>query len=112
LLAGTGLHRGDKLPGALGPEFDAITPGLPTPRPLDVIMQSPVRCGRYTEADASYYTSVSGAGVFDSGTMGWVAGLAGRHGSRTQRLEQRITETLLHAFATGKAGFAHPARRH
>ena len=48
LLAGTGLKKGDQLPGALGPEFDAVTPGTPTPRPLDVVLRSPVRCGRYT----------------------------------------------------------------
>lgn len=112
LFAGTGLRKGDKLPGALGPEFDAIVAGAPKPHPLDVVMRSPVHCGRYRHADATYYTTKSGAGVFDTGTMGWVAGLAGRYGPRTKRLEQLITTTLLHEFATGKAGLTHPAHRH
>lgn len=111
LLAGTGLRKGDELPNALGPEFDAVVPGTPQPHPLDVVLRSPVGCGQYTHADATYYTTQSGAGVFDSGTMGWVAGLAGRYGPRTKRLEQRITTTLLREFATGKAGRTHPAHR-
>ena len=109
LLAGTGLHRGDKLPGALGPEFDAVTPGTPTPHPLDVVMRSPVRCGRYRHADATYYSTKSGAGVFDSGTMDWVAGLDGTHGARTRRLEERITTNILRGFAEPGAGRRNPA---
>lgn len=112
LFAGTGLRKGDKLPHALGPEFDAVDPGMPKPHPLDVMMRSPVHCGRYQHADATYYTAPSGAGVFDAGTMGWVAGLAGRDGWRTQQLEQRITTTLLHDFATAKAGRTHSALGH
>ena len=109
LLAGTGLHKGDALPGALGPEFDAVTPGTPTPHPLDVVLRSPARCGSYSHADATYYTTRSGAGVFDSGTMDWVAGLGGKHGARTARLERAITTTVLRGFATDRVGRKHPA---
>jgi hypothetical protein len=109
LLARTGLNKGDTLPGALGPEFDAVTAGTPTPRPLDVVFRSPVTCGSYRHADATYYTTKSGAGVFDSGTMDWVAGLAGRHGTRTARLERIITTNLLRWFATDRVGRKHPA---
>ena len=94
----------------LGPEFDAVIPGMPIPKRLDVVFRSPVSCGRYTHADGTYYTTRSGAGVFNTGTMGWVAGLAGRYGKRIQHLEQRITTTLLEAFASGPAGRSHPAR--
>jgi hypothetical protein len=109
LLAGTGLHKGDRLPGALGPEFDAVVAGTPTPKPLDIVLRSPVSCGQYTHADAVYYSTRSGAGVFNTGTMGWVAGLGGSYGKRTQHLEQRITTTLLREFAAGPAGRKHPA---
>jgi hypothetical protein len=112
LLTGTRLHAGDRLPKALGPEFDAVLPGSPTPKRLDVVLRSPVSCGHYTHADATYYTTSSGAGVFDTGTMGWVAGLAGRYGKRTQHLEQRITTTLLRKFGAGPAGRSHPTRHH
>jgi hypothetical protein len=110
LLAGTGLKAGDRLPKALGPEFDAIIPGAPTHKRLDIVLRSPVSCGHYTHADATYYTTKAGAGVFNTGTMGWVAGLGGRYGKRTQRLEQRITTTLFQEFAAGPAGRSHPAR--
>jgi len=109
LLAGTGLKRGGRIPGALGPEFDAVTPGTPTPHPLDVVLRSPAPCGSHTHADATYYTTRSGAGVFDSGTMDWVAGLGGKHGSRTARLERTITTTVLRGFATDRVGRKHPA---
>jgi hypothetical protein len=110
LLTGTRLRRGDRLPGALGPEFDAVQPRHPVPRPLEVVLHSPVRCGKFRYADASYYSAKSGAGVFNTGTMGWVKALAGRDGRRTQRLVENITKTLLRAFARPRAGAAHPAR--
>ena len=109
LLAGTGLRAGDTLPNILGPEFDAVVPGMPAPRPLDVVLRSPVHCGPYQHADATYYSTKSGAGVFDVGTMSWVVGLTGSRGKRTQRLEQRITTNVLRGFASAKAGRAHPA---
>jgi hypothetical protein len=108
LLARTGLRKGDTLPGALGPEFDAVTTGAPHPRRLHVVLRSPVTCGAYTHADATYYTTLSGAGVFDSGTTDWVEGLGGKHGTRTARLERIITTTLLRGFATSRAGRTHP----
>ncbi|HEY0240434.1 MAG TPA: N,N-dimethylformamidase beta subunit family domain-containing protein, partial [Friedmanniella sp.] len=57
LLAGTGLGLGDTVPNVLGPEFDAVTAGSPTPHPLDVVLRSPVYCGPYTHADATYYST-------------------------------------------------------
>ena len=110
LLAGTGLAKGDKIPGALGPEFDAVTAWEPTPRPLDVFLRSPVSCGAHSHADTVYYSTSSGAGVFNTGTMGWVASMNGRQGARTEKLTRLITTTLLTEFATGPAGLAHPAR--
>jgi hypothetical protein len=110
LLAGTSLRRGDRLPGTLGPEFDAVQPQHPVPRPLEVVLHSPVRCGNFSYADATYYSAKSGAGVFNTGTMGWVKALAGRDGKRTQTLVKKITETLLRAFARPRAGATHHAR--
>lgn len=109
LLAGTGLEQGDTIPGVLGPEFDAVVPGMPAPHPLDVVLRSPVYCGPYTHADATYYSTRSGAGVFATGTMSWVVGLTGSRGARAQRLERTITTTVLRAFAAPKAGRTHPA---
>jgi hypothetical protein len=110
LLTGTKLRRGDRLPGVLGPEFDAVQPRHPVPRPLDVVLHSPVQCGNFRYADTTYYSAKSGAGVFNTGTMGWVKALAGHDGKRTQTLVQDITKRLLRAFARPRAGAAHPAR--
>ena len=110
LLTGTKLRRGDRLPGALGPEFDAIQARHPVPRPLDVVLHSPVRCGTFRYADATYYSAKSGAAVFNTGTMGWVKALAGGDGKRTQILVENITKTLLRAFARPRVGAARPAR--
>jgi hypothetical protein len=110
LLTGTKLRRGDRLPGALGPEFDAVQPQHRVPRPLEVVLHSRSRCGTFRYADATYYSTKSGAGVFNTGTMGWLKALAGRDGKRTQTLVEHITKTLLRAFARPHAGAAHPAR--
>lgn len=104
----TGLKAGGRLPGILGPEFDAVTAGTPKPQLMDVVMRSPVACGAYSHADATYYTTKSGAGVFNTGTMNWVAGLGGKHGARTEQLTRQITTNVLEAFAAGRAGKAHP----
>ena len=87
-----------------------MTAWEPTPRPLDVFLRSPVSCGAHSHADTVYYSTTSGAGVFNTGTMGWVAGINGRHGARTERLTRLITTTMLTEFAKGPAGLAHPAR--
>jgi hypothetical protein len=109
LLSRTGLRQGSHIPGAIGPEFDAVDRATAMPRPLDVVLHSPVSCGTWRYADATYYVARSGAGVFDTGTMGWVAGLDGHDGRGAQRAIQRITATVLAAFARPRAGLAHPA---
>ena len=46
-------------------------------RPMQVLFHSPVLCGttkQHEFSDAVYYTTPSGAGVFSSGTQGWVCG--------------------------------------
>jgi hypothetical protein len=52
---------------------------VPSPRPIEVLFHSPVVCGttkQHEFSDAAYYTTPSGAGVFSSGTQGWVCALA------------------------------------
>ena len=65
LFAGTGVKAGDKLASLVGSEYDQVTPSVPTPRPIEVLFHSPVTCtGHRQFADAAYYTTPSGAGVF------------------------------------------------
>lgn len=117
LFAGTHAHAGEQLPGLEGPEIDAVRPAYPTPRPMEVLLHSPTHsCPADTPpfADTTYYTTASGAGVFDAGTTGWVCAMQNVCGSgrsdTTAAVLRRLTDNLLVAFARGPAGQAHPAR--
>ena len=116
IFAGTGAYRGERFPGMVGPEYDRLNPGVPFPRPLEILAHSPLTCdGFSTFADSAYYTVASGAGVFASGTMRWVCAMQGPscgHGVNraAERFVDRATQNLLRAFAAGPAGRAHPAQ--
>nr|WP_238344858.1 N,N-dimethylformamidase beta subunit family domain-containing protein [Actinopolymorpha cephalotaxi] len=113
LFAGTGVRKGSSFPHLVGVESDRLDLSYPTPRPIEVLSNSPVRCGteRSTWANSAYYTTDSGAGVFDTGTMRWVPALAhSKHfDARTWRFVEGVTANLLRAFAAGPAGRRHPA---
>jgi hypothetical protein len=66
-------------------------------------------------SDITYYTTDSGAGVVNTGTMLWVRallGTSGKHGvdERSVRFVTTVTENLLEAMAAGPMGRKHPAR--
>ena len=116
--AGSGVYRGEALPGLVGPEVDQVNPSEPTPRPLEVIAQSPVGCGALlTYSDVTYYVAGRGAGVFDAGTEDWICALPDAAGCpasgvtqpAVRRAIQAATANILTAFAAGPAGRAHPA---
>jgi hypothetical protein len=116
LLSGLGLHRGERLGALVGPEYDEVNRSFPTPRPMDILFHSPLVCGGSPGfSDVVYYTTRSGAGVFDSGTSKWECALnnvacgAGWGDPMTYRVVRAITARLLTAFAAGPAGKAHPA---
>ena len=113
LFAGVGATEGMHVPGLVGAEYDRVNPAAPTPHPIEVLAHSPVRCrGVPSFADAAYYSTPSGAGVFDSGTSAWVATLTT---CTTESCRVRnevvtiVTTNLLRAFALGPAGVGHPA---
>ncbi|MER6318887.1 N,N-dimethylformamidase beta subunit family domain-containing protein [Streptomyces sp. NPDC001581] len=121
LFEGTGARAGDRFEHLVGVEYDKVSTGFPTPRPIEILAHSPVVCeGRPSHQDTAYYTVASGAGVFATGTMRWVEaldatgdGLSGRnHGldARSGALTTRVTENLLRVFAAGPAGRSHPAQ--
>ena len=117
LLAGTHTRAGSSFASLVGPEYDRAVAQPPPPRPIEVLTHSPLVCGGIRSyADATYYTTHSGAGVFDAGTMRWVCALAATHrtgcGGVTasgSRFARQVTHNLLRAFQTGPAGRAHPA---
>lgn len=105
------------LPGVVGIEYSGVDLNAPTPHPLEVLFHSPVVCGtthQHDFADAVYYTTPSGAGVFESGTQDWVCGMdpycAGpAQSGHVAPILDALTTRLFQAFAAGPAGSAHPA---
>ncbi|WP_202805747.1 N,N-dimethylformamidase beta subunit family domain-containing protein [Actinopolymorpha alba] len=114
LFAGTGVRKGTKFPNLVGVESDRLDLRKPTPRPIEILSDSPVLCGtdRRTWANSAYYTVGSGAGVFNTGTLRWVQALghSKRFNPRTWRFVEQVTANLLRGFAQGPAGRRHPAR--
>jgi hypothetical protein len=115
-LDGTRLHNGDHVQLLIGTEYDRVQPDVVgTPSNIEVLLHSPLRCGGHASySDAAYYTTASGAGVFDAGTNAWVCKLfSGCPADRPflpNPTIQRITENLLRVFAAGPAGRAHPSQ--
>jgi hypothetical protein len=116
LLSGTGLRQGSELPNLVGPEYDRVTDGFPTPRGVELVLHSPLRCRyRSSYSDVTYYTAASGAAVVDTGTSSWVCQIdsvcaTGRNSPTTSAAVRRITLNLLRGFAAGPAGREHPSR--
>jgi hypothetical protein len=114
LFAGTGVAKGTRFRGLVGIEYDRVNPDFPVQRPIQVLSHSPLTCrGVHSYADSAYYTHRGGAGVFNAGTMRWVASLGGldQYGldRRTARFTRRVTANVLHAFADGPAAAKYPA---
>jgi hypothetical protein len=115
LFAGTGVRTGTRLRSVVGPESDRVDLAAPTPRPLEVLAHTHLRCGRRdTTSDITWYTTRSGAGVFSSGSIDWVCSITGAHcvggGGRSSTIVAEVTANLLRALAAGPAGRRHPAR--
>jgi len=70
-FARTGFESGSMLPGLVGYEWDAVTPGCGTP-PLTIFFQYR---GDAANADAVRYTAPSGARVFSGGSLRFSWGL-------------------------------------
>jgi hypothetical protein len=111
VFSGTGLRNGEHLAGVVGSEYDRYDPAYPHPPNVDILTHSPLSCGGHFDySDATYYSAASGAGVFASGTIGWIPDLQAGCGSRRCPGPDliRITQNLLAAFGVGPAGEAHP----
>jgi hypothetical protein len=114
MFRGTGVSRGTTVPGLVGIEYDRVNPDSPVERPIQILSHSPLTCrGINSYADSAYYTHGSGAGVFNTGTMRWVAAMGGLQmfglDPGTARFTRRVTGNVLHAFADGPAAPKYPA---
>lgn len=117
LFQRTGARQGTAYAGLVGTEIDRAYPVPGTPGNLQVVAHSPVFCANntLTHSDVTYYSTVSGAGVFAVGSMLWSTALRGpspAYGidARSVRFARTVTSNLLVAMAAGPMGEAHPAR--
>ena len=113
VFAGTGATFGQQLPRVVANEYDRVFRASYMPRNLEVLAYSPLSCqGHPDHADMTYYSTSSGAGVFDAGSIHWICTLNGLCPSSptAERIADRITENVLRAFAAGPAGRTHPSR--
>ncbi len=114
IFAGSGATKGERFPGLVGPEYDRVVDIATTPHPIEVLSHSPLTCdGHSSYQESAYYTTSSGAGVFDAGTMRWVCALGNRCASHLNGADRAFVRTatlnLLTAYAQGPAGKLHPA---
>ncbi len=111
LYDGTGLQNGGHIAGVVGPEYDNFDPYAPNPGNVAVVARSPVKCGgQREEADMTYYSAPSGAGVWDTGTIDWVGSVFAYCATCTnQGPVTKITANVLAAFGAGPAGLTHPS---
>jgi len=109
IWAGAGVTDGEVLPKLVGTEADGLSPY--SPKNLNLLAASPVKCHGGELGRISYYSAPSGAGVFASGTIWWVCALEANYCSTKSNIHAVTTATLnvLAAFATGPAGKVHPS---
>lgn len=116
MFAGTGVHKGSSFPGLVGIEYDRVNPDAPVNRPIQIVSHSPLTCrGVHSYSDSAYYTTPSGAGVFNAGTMRWVGALNWNDyrefgmNAAGGDFARQVTSNILLAFADGPAAHKYPA---
>ena len=112
LFAGTGAVAGQHLAKVVWSEYDRYDPDVPGPPNVEILTHSPLTChGKPDFADATYYTAPSGAGVFASGSIGFVGQIDANcePADCAGRVLGRLMTNLLAAFGAGPAGLAHPS---
>ena len=112
VFAGVDLSSGTSLKNLVAIEADGLGHSNQEPDNLEVLASSPVKYknARYNHA-MTYYSADSGAGIFATGTIGWIHALdTTTWGNETvSEVVRGITTNVLQAFATGPAGVAHPS---
>lgn len=118
LYRGTGVKRGDRFPGVVLGEVDWAESRPSTPRNLQIVAENPTTCeGVPAVGHTSYYSTESGAGVFATGSIGWIrnalSGLPRRSLTTPQRsakFVRKVTRNLLTEMAAGPMGENFPAK--
>lgn len=112
IWADTGVTDGQHLEIVVGSEYDQYIRGQGGPDNVEIVAHSPVHCrGRAGFSDVTYYTALSGAGVFATGTNYWVSKFEPPDFPKTAYNPTIVAATMnvLLAFGTGPAGKVHPS---
>jgi hypothetical protein len=117
LFRGSGVGVGSSLPWLYGNEADQPEPpGANSPANLQVLLRGEMfdRYGKLVAVGTGYYSAPSGAGVFNAGTTEWLCGIddtcpGPSRPAVTRRALDALTLNVLRAFATPRAGRAHPS---
>jgi hypothetical protein len=114
---GMGLRAGAQLQNVVLGAYDNYRPGKDSPANVEILAHSPVRTasGHRAMADTTYYSDpAGGAGVFASGSIGWIPSLVPCPptvaASECPAVPvATITGNVLRLFGTGPAGAAQPS---
>jgi hypothetical protein len=106
------LSTGRSMRKLVAIEADGLGPPNHEPENLEVLASSPViyNNSRYNHA-MTYYSADSGAGVFATGTIGWINALdiAEWGDEKVSTFVRGVTTNVLKAFAAGPTGLEHPS---
>jgi len=99
VFEGTGVNKGDRLRGLLGPEVDRMFGNSPPGTHRLAHSVATNRLGQLHYADMTIYTHPSGSIVFATGTIQWSWGLDDfRHPGRLNLAAQQVTRNVLKRF--------------
>jgi hypothetical protein len=99
-------------------EVDRAYPLPGTPANLQVVANSPTDCGGVQSvSNSTYYSTESGAGVFATGSIGWITramrdfadGDSRNSPPDAKRFVRTVTATLLRQMLSGPMGRQNPA---
>ncbi len=106
------LSMGRTIKRLVAIEADGLGPSSSEPSNLEVLASSPVlyKDSLYNHA-MTYYSADSGAGVFATGTIGWINALdiAEWGDEKVSTFVRGVTTNVLRAFAAGPTGLKHPS---
>ena len=112
VFAGVDLSAGRTLRKLITIEADGLGPISREPENLEVLASSPVQFkeSKYNHA-MTYYSADSGAGVFATGTIGWIHALdtSTWGDDKVSGVVRGVTTNVLQAFAAGPTGAIHPS---
>jgi hypothetical protein len=113
IFEGTDVRRGSRFKRLIDIEVDGLGPAGVEPETLEVLASSPIEFkDSVYEHAMTYYSTDSGAGVFATGTIGWINALDREAwgDDRTTDFVRSATTNVLREFAAGRAGESHPSR--